>query len=84
MYTQKGDLVYKEHDNIKENVGNVNSIYKVEEELKITCKWQRFDFKEGKYIDDDKNKTKIRINDTEYTPLNGKIEIAKEKELEIR
>jgi hypothetical protein len=39
--------------------------------------WQKFDLGQGVYVDDITNNTPIIIDDIEYIPINGKVEIQK-------
>jgi hypothetical protein len=49
----------------------------IEGELSIVYQWQKFDLGQGVYVDDITNNTPIIIDDIEYIPINGKVEIQK-------
>lgn len=58
--------------------GMKNQVQKTETETHVIYKWQEFDLAQNKYIDDTTNTDIIRVNETDYTPVCGMIEILKE------
>ena len=71
---ENGQIMQKE-------LGNKYILWKpigMEKQVKRTDnihQWQIFDLNLGKYVDDVTNTTTIVVNDVEYIPIDGKVEI---------
>ncbi len=75
---QKGRENTKTFRIVKSHYGFVNKAKCIETADKIIYQWYKFNFEKGGYEVDTENTKPIVVDEVEYTPINGKVEILKD------
>lgn len=73
---QRGSGAYKRI--VKFHFGFINEVKNIETAEKTIYQWYKFNLEKGEYEINMKNSTPIIVDEIEYIPVNGKIEIPKE------